>query len=260
MPPNPIKDDYLTQAGVIWKRGEYYENVGGTPPLNWQPASLPLGFKKSGMSAAESSGRLAKMSLASTSAASGTVVRSLSSAQVNPPGPFGVPITVTPQASVTVLVREELLTSGWTAANINFGGLIDTNFNKVKWGPFFLNQSSTPRTYTYQAVPPTGIQGAFALSGQAAFDGTVLNIGGQSQITLGSGLPEQIVKLRAELSDKEIILSWPANAVAFVLEVSDSLASASWTRVPQATAEARGIYSTKLPVAGGSRFYRLRAP
>ncbi len=176
--PARIPDDYLTQAGVIWKRGEYYENVGGTPPLNWQPAPLPKGFKPAQF-AAGSAARIAKSAMLGLSAAaSGTAVRSLTSAEVNPAGPFDVTLTVTPKADVVVLALEEQLPPGWTADNINSGGLIDPNFNKIKWGPVFLNQSTTPRTYTYRAVPSAGARGAVKLSGLAAFDGTVINIGG----------------------------------------------------------------------------------
>jgi hypothetical protein len=166
--------DYLTQAGVIWTRGEYYENVGGLLPHNWQPAPLPPGFTKSELSAA-----------ASTTFTNATAVRSFSGATANSPAPIDVTVTVIPKTNVTVLLIEEQLPPGWTALNINSGGSLDPNFNKVKWGPIFVNQPFAASAFAYRAVPPAGAEGVFKLTGLAAFDGTVLGISGSNQITFG---------------------------------------------------------------------------
>ena len=263
--PARIPDDYLTQAGVIWKRGEYYENVGGTPPLNWQPAPLPKGFKQAQF-AADSAARIAKSARVGLSAASGTAVRTLTSAEINPAGPFDVTLTVTPKADVVVLALEEQLPPGWTADNINSGGLIDPNFNKIKWGPVFLNQSTTPRTYTYRAVPSAGARGAVKLSGLAAFDGTVINIGGATAVTLiGAPIPPRIAGIELTGAGK-IKLTVEAEGLApaaLTVESTESiLGPVSWT--PEAdsliTAGAQGKLEAQLPLRGNTRFYRIRSP
>jgi len=254
VPPNPIGDDYLTQAALIWKRGEYYQIIDGTPPFNWQPAPLPAGIRKSA-AAGSSSERPTKMSVGSA-AASGTAARSVVTAKVNPAGPFDVTITVIPQASVSVIVLEEQLPTGWTASNISAGGLMDMNFNKVKWGPVF-NSSSAARTFTYRAIPAAGAGGTFTLSGLVAFDATVVKIGGQSEISLGS-TEAPGPQLRAEWSGSNIVLSWEKNATAFVLEVSDSLTKPSWTRVLDTPAIIGANLSITVQVVNGSKFYRLR--
>ncbi|MBI4663978.1 MAG: hypothetical protein HY735_34710 [Verrucomicrobia bacterium] len=190
---------------------------------------------------------------------SAPAVRSLASAQVNPPGPFEVTITITPPPNVTVLVVEEQLPTGWTATSINSGGSVDPNFNKVKWGPVF-NPPSAPVTYRYQAVPTAEAQGVFTLSGLAAFDGTVINIGGENKVIVGGGTAVSSVTLRAGVSDGNIVLFWPTNAVGWVLEVSENLATSPWTRVSALPTVSAENNSLKIPISDGSRFYRLRGP
>ncbi|MCX6925656.1 MAG: immunoglobulin domain-containing protein, partial [Verrucomicrobia bacterium] len=178
--PNPIPVDYVTQAGVIWRRGVYYEHVGGAAPLCWQPATPPPGFvvkSKAPVDAPKPGGSVHPKGITT----SGTATRTMPSV-VNPAAQFDVSLTITPDATTVDQAVEEQLPSGWQAINITSGGSVDTYFNQVKWGPF---SDATTRTLTYTAVPPAGINGAFTLSGLAAFDGNVVTISGQSNVALG---------------------------------------------------------------------------
>ncbi|MBI4661893.1 MAG: immunoglobulin domain-containing protein [Verrucomicrobia bacterium] len=66
--------------------------------------------------------------------------------------------------------------------------------------------------------------------------------------------------LRAELSGKNIILSWPASATDFVMESSDSLETPAWTRVSLTPVVIGETNSGNIPISSGTRFYRLRSP
>ena len=66
--------------------------------------------------------------------------------------------------------------------------------------------------------------------------------------------------LHIEVSGKNIILSWPASATGFVIEMSESLETPSWTRNSLTPAVVGDRYSAKIPITVGTRFYRLRGP
>jgi Immunoglobulin domain len=147
-------------------------------PAGVVPQSVSPGF---GPKSAGSQRLVAKLIRPLGMTATGTALRTMPSV-MNPAAQFDVSLTITPDARTTTQLFEEQLPIGWQAINITAGGSADTNFNKVKWGPYF---DATPRTLTYTVVPPAGINGAFTLSGLAGFDGNVITISGQSNVVLG---------------------------------------------------------------------------
>jgi len=175
VPPMTIDQTFVTAAGAIWKLGEYYRIVVGTPPTTWQPASLPAG-----MTATNYAGTFVTDAAASPL---GVAVRTTAPVAGATNGALNMTITVTPAASVGVFLMEEQLPPGWTATNISNGGFLDLNFNKLKWGPLF---SSAPTVYSYTAVPPAGATGIHAFNGLAGFDGAIINIAGQAEFSLGA--------------------------------------------------------------------------
>ena len=66
--------------------------------------------------------------------------------------------------------------------------------------------------------------------------------------------------LRVSLSGQNVVLSWPTNAVGFVLETTDRLAPATWDRVSSEAVVTGDRYSLRLPLRIRGQFYRLNAP
>ncbi len=192
----PMDGAYVTRAGEIWRKGEYYTYVGGSAPLCWAPTAAPPGLRpQSVVAPAEQVSRAGSRQAAvlpqpqAVVLPSGTAVRTMP-ATVNPAAPFTVSILATPDANSVYLVEEQLPV-GWTATDIMVNGApsstgeFDTNFTKVKWGPLI---SSTARTLSYTAVPPENASGVFTLSGLAAFEGTLVPITGQTSVTTNATL------------------------------------------------------------------------
>ncbi len=69
--------------------------------------------------------------------------------------------------------------------------------------------------------------------------------------TVSSPAPELTVRA----SGSTVVISWPADAAGFVLEGTETLASASWFPVPGVAG-----FQVTVQIADGSRFYRLRKP
>ena len=83
-------------------------------------------------------------------------------------GTARVEITVSPESSTIVYAVEENLPAGFTASLITENGVLDSVNQKVKWGPFFDNQS---RTFAYTLTPPDSYSGSVVLNGSVSMDG-----------------------------------------------------------------------------------------
>jgi hypothetical protein len=79
--------------------------------------------------------------------------------------------------------------AGWSVSNVSASGSYDVNNKRVKWGPFF---DSTPRTLTYDLLPPANATGVHAFSGTASADGMDTSIGGASSLDLAPIHPADI--------------------------------------------------------------------
>jgi hypothetical protein len=66
--------------------------------------------------------------------------------------------------------------------------------------------------------------------------------------------------VRASLSEQNLVLSWPADALGFVLEAADTLGSGLWAGVSVTPLNAGTELMVRLPLANVHRFYRLRRP
>ncbi|MBI4660466.1 MAG: hypothetical protein HY735_16640 [Verrucomicrobia bacterium] len=80
--------------------------------------------------------------------------------------------------------------------------------------------------------------------------------GTPSVFTLDAARPT----LRIEFSGQDLVLSWPTNAVDFVLESSASLTLPIWSQLSLAPAVKGENYAASIPVSAGNRFFRLRRP
>ncbi|MBI4663547.1 MAG: hypothetical protein HY735_32500 [Verrucomicrobia bacterium] len=64
--------------------------------------------------------------------------------------------------------------------------------------------------------------------------------------------------LRVSLSGRNVVLSWPTNAVGFSLEAAENLGTPTWTGVSAVPVVTGENHSVKLPFGSGNRFYRLK--
>jgi len=167
-PPQPIQPEYLMRGIELWHGGEHYDLVTSitNAPFWWvnltnavAPGDVPIAIQPGSI------------------ALNGTAVVSMTNS-FQP----GVPITVTiiskPNLSVLNYALEDKPPEGWTvtANSISYGGSFDALLGKVKWGPFFEN---TPRTNSYQVIPPLDAVRLGEFVGGAAFDGQTANFIGE---------------------------------------------------------------------------------
>ena len=76
--------------------------------------------------------------------------------------PYGVQIHLTPATAVAV---EDAPPAGWQVTAISSDGVFDEAHGKVKWGPFY--GGMTPRSVSYEVIPPENH------AGEACFEGTI---------------------------------------------------------------------------------------
>ena len=67
-------------------------------------------------------------------------------------------------------------------------------------------------------------------------------------------------RLKGEVSGKNILLAWPTDATGFVLEAREGFDSSLWKPVSVSPIVIGDTNSLKIPMAGTSKFYRLRRP
>jgi len=100
--------------------------------------------------------------------------------------PTEVTIQVNPGQSTTAYAVEDSPPQGWVVSAISGNGVWDEVTGKVKWGPFFDNQS---RVFSYDATPPTGTIGCHPFSGVLSFNGISQPVLGDADICEGPKHP-----------------------------------------------------------------------
>ncbi|MBI4663545.1 MAG: immunoglobulin domain-containing protein [Verrucomicrobia bacterium] len=102
--------------------------------------------------------------------------------------------------------------------------------------------------------------GKFPARAGVAYQIAVDTFGGQTG-TIHLSLTAEIERpaLRVSLSGRNVVLSWPTNAVGFSLQVSDRL-GATWSRVSQDAVVTGENFSVKLPLGSSNQFFRLSGP
>ena len=104
--------------------------------------------------------------------------------------PFTVTNIVMAAEEVLVYAVEEEVPAGWSVSQISFGGQVDLASGKIKWGPFFDNQS---RALTYRLIAPLGVKGVQTIAGTASFNGERIQIAGQTTLRIGAaGIDDDI--------------------------------------------------------------------
>ncbi len=155
--PNPIRMDYVTRAGALWKGGEAYifSPSSGAPPYCWINVSF----------------------IVQTNVVHTNIIRTMAVVAVNrivsdlpasytPGTALPVTLTATPPTGVLAYAVEDQPPTGWTVSSISAGGTWDAVNGQVKW--FFTD--GQPRVLTYQVTPPTNATTAGLFAGSAVFD------------------------------------------------------------------------------------------
>lgn len=153
--PNPIPMTYVTSAGMLWKKGEYYRFATNdlTPPACWANydpyQSNNLAGDRDAMSDATTARRTAPRMCSTDEWAT-------------------IQIAVTPTAATSAYAVEETIPLDCEVSNVNADGQYDAERHHIKWGPFM---NAQPRTLTYQIKPASGRHGWLSFAGRISFDG-----------------------------------------------------------------------------------------
>jgi hypothetical protein len=116
--------------------------------------------------------------------------------------------------------------------------------------------------YTIDAGGGTSQGGAFTLTGTIGQpDASPVTLSGGDYTLQGGFWPGIVVAstgeaptLYLQLSGANVVISWSPATPGFALEQTDSLAAPAWSTAPP------GNPTPPIPVAGASRFYRLKKP
>ena len=114
-----------------------------------------------------------------TSSVAGEANRSVEGSATSPT----VTIHADPQGTASAWAVEESVPTGLSPSNIGGDGVHDTANGKVKWGLFL---DSVSRDLTYSV---SGSDGSHSVTGTAGFDGTNVDVTGESTITVGCEVP-----------------------------------------------------------------------
>lgn len=125
--------------------------------------------------------------------------------------------------------------------------VLEQDGSVVAWGAGTTNSESFP-DYGQSLVPP-GLSWVTAIAA-----------GGLHSVALLGNAPV-IPSLHTQVSGRELILSWPTNAVAFTLQSAPSLApDVTWTDSASVPAVVGARFTVTNTLAGETRFFRLRRP
>jgi len=78
------------------------------------------------------------------------------------------------------------------------------------------------------------------------------------RITVVDASPPRPTLNLVQLDAATIELSWPANAVGYVLEFTTNLPAQAWSPVTNSITTNVDVFSVSLDITGSKRFYRLR--
>ena len=164
-----------------------------------------------------------------------------------PGEPLLVTVCVTP-AGASAYAVEDQVPVGWSVSAISQGGELDAVNGKVKWGPFL---DDTPRTLSYQAIPPATASGTVSLGGVASFDGTSQATAGPSHLAetcrVGVAPPARPGEFQLTLRGRP--------GLRLVIEASSDLVT--WTVLGEVTTGVSPVpFADPAPARFPQRFYR----
>ena len=112
-------------------------------------------------------------------------IRSLP-AEFHPGSGVTVTIVVQPATNVFSYAVADVVPKGWSVSrpSTNDAGVYDAGSGTIRWGPFL---DHLPRSFSYIAISPLGASVSNRFVGQAAFNGQLVPILGQSDISPAAG-------------------------------------------------------------------------
>jgi sugar lactone lactonase YvrE len=236
--PNPIPVDYVTRAGMLWKRGEAYrfDPDSDSPPLWWinQVLVAPTNLREPSEGTLELAGDRSARRLLPASFAPGETLE--------------VRLAIDPPASSSVYAVEERVPVGWEVIRISDAGAHDNENRLVRWGPFFDNNK---RELSFEVMVPGKAQATATLGG-------VISLDGQSWPIAGPELIRAAVRLRmlSRLGADEFGLSvGSADGKTYLIETSSDLQTWSPLGMAQnsdALLRFKDVQAMEMP----HRFYR----
>ena len=172
----------MTRAAFIWRNGECYCWDEGE--RNWFPSDCTQRDTTccSTPNDTPSSGGIAGLGVVDTA---GSVQIMLGhNRQIAKTGEFVIPIVIDAPAGTTAVALEVVVGSEWLVSQISDGGKWDSLNGKVKWGPYFDQQSRTVSFTVRRAqggtIKPSRVR---RLAGPTEFFGTVSFDGVNQSIT-----------------------------------------------------------------------------
>jgi hypothetical protein len=140
---------------------------------------------------------------------------------------FTVTLTTTPANGISAYAVEENVPNGFAVNSITGGGDFDATNGRVKWGPFFDNQT---RTLSYVLTPPAGFTGQVTLSGVGSYDGADVPVTGDRMVGTAVVVPTNSATRTIQTVEGKIQVAVAvapiSSVVAYALEES---VPASWT-------------------------------
>ena len=117
----------------------------------------------------------------------------------------------------------------------------------VAWGTSDFGHENTVGNFGQTNIP-TGLKRVTAIAAG----------GFHSVVLIGTGL-DLPASLGVQRHENELILSWPSDAIGFVLQAAPSLTSpVAWSDVEATPAIVEARFTVSLPFSANTRFYRLK--
>jgi hypothetical protein len=179
----------------------------------------------------------------------GSATRELPAA-FTPRRAFQVTVQVVPPGGTLAYAVEEAPPAGWLVRFVNAEGRMDSSRKRIKWGPFYGDQS---RTLTYELTPMSEAPSSF--EGVASFDGSSGTIEGDAGFSGPEGNTAPVLVARIGTGGVQLELRSSASSSVRV-EASSNLAD--WTFLQEITTDVSGRAALVVPGTGESRFFRVR--
>jgi hypothetical protein len=142
-----------------------------------------------------------------------SIVRSIDGNQIT--------LVLNPAEDVLVVAIEETLPPMFSATNISGSGVWDARNEKIKWGPYFDNQS---RTLTYTLTPPAGFLGSVVLNGLASLDGMDWTTEGDDTLAFeghtSAPVGERMINQSPDAVDVSLSVQPANDTIAYAVEES----------------------------------------
>jgi len=240
---------YLTSASSINLGGTASDNVGVTQ-VTWSNNRGGSGTATGTTSWTVNGVALqtgANVITATAHDAAGNTGQAVLTVTYNPPDTTPPTISITSPTSAS--------TYNTFSNNINLGGTASDNVGvtQVTWSNSG-GGSGTASGTTAWNITGVPLQGGTNLITVTAYDAA--GNSGNAALTVTYNLPA----LGIANQNSSIVLTWPTNAVGFILENATNLPAANWTTNSSSPSIVNGQYTVANTISNATKFYRLIKP